>query len=88
MGAPVDLVEEFYSRSVPIYPSYGPLLLFFPMIHVGHAQFTGLSFMFYGLLGVSSFSAIALPFLQYLRRLVAKKLILFFFQVLLHMLLL
>ena len=89
LGAPVGLVvEEFYSRSVPIYPSYGPLLLFFPMIHVGHAQFTGLSFMFYGLLGVSSFSAIALPFLQYLRRLVAKKLILFFFQVLLHMLLL
>ena len=65
-GALVDLVEEFYSRSVPIYPSYGPLLLFFPMIHVGQAQFTGLSFMFYGLLGVSSFSAIALLSLQYL----------------------
>ena len=74
LGAPVGLVvEEFYSRSVPIYPSYGPLLLFFPMIHVGHAQFTGLSFMFYGLLGVSSFSAFALPFLQYLRLLVEKQ---------------
>ena len=73
LGAPVDLVEEFYSRSVPIYPSYGPLLLFFPMIHVGRAQFTGLSFMFYGLLGVSSFSAIALTCLQYLRRLVPKQ---------------